>query len=327
MSTKSQPDNEGGCDLVADIGGTNARFALSRQEQGKRVLLEVQSLPGAAFDSLEAAVRHYLASVRAQPTRAAIAVACPADKDDIQFTNSAWSFNRRQLQRSLHLQQLEILNDFGAVARAVPQLAPSDVVTLHGTLSPLRGPVTVLGPGTGLGVAQLVGSSAQGWAVVETEGGHAGFAPIDEEDRRIAAWLSERVGRVSNERILCGNGLSQVHAALRGDADLTDPARIVAAALAGDPDSAKTLQRFCAILGSAAGDAVLLQGARTLVIAGGIVPRFVEFLRQSPFHARFLAKGRLAAYLADVAIHVVVHPSPGLLGAALALPDRTIDLP
>lgn len=315
-------------ELIADIGGTNARFALVDPDAPITQVLHVQTLCNAEFASLQHAAGHYLKSVGAQPRRGAIALASPIDVDEIRLTNRAWSFSRSELQQTLGLDELLLLNDFGAVAWAVPTLEAHDRITLHGQSKTLRGPVSVLGPGTGLGVAQLVGSKAQGWQVVETEGGHVTFAPIGDEEQAIARWMTAHYGRASNERVLCGKGIAHVDAVLRGatnletgqPAALRDPADIVAMALEGhDLAARRTLARFCAVLGSVAGDAALIHGARTVMIAGGIVPRFVPFLRSSAFRERFLAKGRFAAHLESVAIHVITHPNPGLLGAAVAL--------
>lgn len=317
--------------MVADIGGTNARFALTDLNASTPALLHQQSLRNGEFASLQHAAEHYLAGVHMHPTRAAIAVASPVGSDEIRLTNRAWSFSRRELQHSLGLAALDVINDFGAVAWAVPGLGDSDVETLYGpTDAPLRGPVSVLGPGTGLGVATLVEDGRGGWRVVETEGGHVSFAPLGEEEHMIARWMTARFGRVSNERVLCGSGLAHIDGALAAGDDLSaaldqraqfrDPAAIVAAALDGhDLVARRTLARFCAVLGSVAGDAALIHGARTVMIAGGIVPRFIPFLRSSAFRERFLAKGRFAAHLESVTIRVITHPAPGLLGAAMAL--------
>ena len=316
--------------LVADIGGTNARFALVDPAAPEIAMVQARSLPNAEFASLQHAIEHYVGLVGLQPRRAAIAVASPVGADEVRLTNRAWSFSRSELQRALGLEQLCVLNDFGAVAWAVTALQPDERVALYGPLrEPLQGPITVMGPGTGLGVGLLVGSAAHGWHVVETEGGHVSFAPLGEEEEAIARWVTARFGRCSTERLLSGAGLSHIEAALRGEdprpppgrpATLREPAEIVAAALDGhDHLARRTLARFCAILGSVAGDAALLQGARSLAIAGGIVPRFLPFLRSSAFRERFLAKGRFAAWLESVAVHVVTHPHPGLLGAAVAL--------
>ena len=330
--------------LVADIGGTNARFALTDLAAPEVDLHEARSLRNADFASVQHAVEHYLQGIGTAPKRAALAVACPVGSDEIRLTNRAWSFSRRELQRTLGFDELRMINDFGAVAWAIPSLERDSLLTLHGDPSaPLRGPISVLGPGTGLGVALLVGSHEHGWHAVETEGGHTSFAPVGDEERAIAAWLTAQHGRTSTERLLCGKGLSEIDVVLRGASAvlpsklpvpgdttllkpaLRDPAEIVAAALEGhDLAARQTLARFCAVLGSVAGDCALIQGARTVVIAGGIVPRFIPFLRSSAFRERFLAKGRMATLLESVPIHVITHPQPGLLGAATALRSRML---
>lgn len=314
--------------LIADIGGTNARFALTDLSAATTRVLEPRSLEAARFASLQHAAEHYLDGIGAKPRQAAIAVASPVNGEEIRLTNRAWSFTRGELQQSLHLDHLHVLNDFGAVAWSVPALHAEEQIALHGDGdAPLQGPITVIGPGTGLGVAMLVGGDDR-WQVVETEGGHVSFAPLGEEELNIARWFTARFGRVSNERLLCGSGLSHIDAVLRGAVDhgtgqhqaLREPADIVAAALEGhDLAARRTLARFCAVLGSVAGDAALIHGARTVMLAGGIVPRFVPFLRSSAFRERFLSKGRFAAYLESVNIRVITHTGPGLLGAAMAL--------
>lgn len=316
--------------LVGDIGGTNARFALTDPAQADPQLLDLMTLPTAEFASLQQAAGQYLRSVNVAPRRACLAVACPAGGEEIRLTNRAWAFNREELRLTLALDELRVVNDFGAVARAVPALAEDGREILYGPrVTPPRGPISVLGPGTGLGVALLIGNPDPGWQVVETEGGHVSFAPQDTEERQVAEWLADRHGRVSNERLLSGIGLSQIDAALAGrrpgksttpDAALRSPAEIVAAALAGnDVPARRALARFCAILGSVSGDMALGHGAHTIAIAGGIVPRFIPFLKSSAFRERFLNKGRFAVHLESVAIEVVTHPAPGLLGAALLL--------
>lgn len=317
--------------LIGDIGGTNARFALTDPSAPTAELLQPLALPNEQFASLQHAAEHYLQQVGAKPTRAAIAVASPVGSDEIRLTNRAWSFSRSELERALHLDELRLINDFGAIAHAVPALSGEDArVTLHGApYAPLRGPVTVIGPGTGLGVALLTGDAERGWDVVETEGGHVSFAPLSEEEFTIARWVTARFGRCSTERLLSGSGLSHIDAALRGTdsapsdgrkPDLRDPGLIVDGALDGhDRDARRALARFCAVLGSVAGDAVLIHGARTVMIAGGIVPRFIPFLRTSAFREKFLAKGRFTPYLESVSVHVITHAHPGLLGAAMAL--------
>ncbi len=314
--------------MIADIGGTNARFALTDLSTPTPQVLHAKTLNAAEFASLQHAAEHYLAGVGVKPRHAAFALACPVNGEEIRLTNRAWSFTRSELKRSLDVESLHLLNDFGAVAWSVPGLGANEQVVLHGDESILQGPVTVIGPGTGLGVAMLVGDETKGWQVVETEGGHISFAALGEEETAIARWFTARFGRVSNERLLCGSGLSHIDAVLRGAVDhatgqhhvLREPGDIVTAALEGhDLAARRTLARFCAVLGSVAGDAALIHGARTVMIAGGIVPRFIPFLRSSAFRERFLAKGRFAQYLESVNIRVITHSGPGLLGAAVAL--------
>lgn len=314
--------------LIADIGGTNARFALTDLSTPTAQVLEPRSLDASRFASLQHAAEHYLDDLDVRPRHAAIAVASPVNGEEIRLTNRAWSFTRRELRHALGLDGLHVLNDFGAVAWSVPALHSADQMALHGDEhAQLQGPITVIGPGTGLGVALLVGGPHH-WQVVETEGGHVSFAALGDEELNIARWFTARFGRVSNERLLCGSGLSHIDAVLRGAVDhatgqhqaLREPADIVSAAIDGhDLAARRTLARFCAVLGSVAGDAALIHGARTVMIAGGIVPRFLPFLRSSAFRERFLAKGRFAAYLESVNIRVITHPGPGLLGAAMAL--------
>ena len=314
--------------LIGDIGGTNARFALTDLAADAPRILKEQTLTDAGFHSLRDAAHHYLESTHAEPARAALAVASPIEGDDITLTNRDWSFNRSTLQHALHLDDLQLINDFAAIAWAAPHLAASDRIPLHGTLAtPPKGPVTVIGAGTGLGVALLTGSSTRGWHVVPTEGGHASFAPTDDQEREIAAWLGVRHGRVSTERLLSGHGLSNLDACLRGIEPVAAPAMqpdsrrskdVVDAALAGEPDAVRALQRFCRIYGAVAGDAALLHGANTVMIAGGVVLHFLDFFRASDFMDAFAAKGRHADYMRRMAVQVITHPNPGLLGAAVA---------
>lgn len=314
--------------LVGDIGGTNARFALTDLAAGAPQILHAQTLSDADFDSLGAAARHYLDATGAQPRRAALAVASPLQGDAITLTNRGWSFRRGELQRQLGLDALEVINDFAAVAWAAPHLAVGDRRPIHGALAtPPAGPISLIGAGTGLGIALLTGSASSGWRVVPTEGGHASFAPTGAEERDIAAWLGARYGRVSNERALSGDGLACIDAALRGVAPVPAPGEqagarsardVTAAALAGEPAARRALDRFCRIYGAVAGDAALLHGASTVLIAGGVVLHFLDFFRHSGFMDGFTAKGRYRDYMTRIAVQVVTHPNPGLLGAAVA---------
>ncbi|HEX5353263.1 MAG TPA: glucokinase [Rhodanobacteraceae bacterium] len=315
--------------LIGDIGGTNARFALTDLSASQPQILHEETFTDARFHSLRDAARHYLDATGAEPVRAALAVASPIEDDEVTLTNRDWSFSRSGLRQALGLEDLQLINDFAAIAWAAPHLAPDDRIPVLGTLvTPPEGPVTVIGAGTGLGVALLTGSSRQGWHVVPTEGGHASFAPTDDEERRIATWLGVRHGRVSNERLLSGHGLSNIDACLRGIEPVVAPALqsdsrrskdVVDAALSGEPDAAHALRRFCRIYGAVAGDAALLHGANTVMIAGGVVLHFLDFFRASEFMDTFTAKGRHTDYMRRMVVQVITHPNPGLLGAAVAV--------
>lgn len=315
--------------LIGDIGGTNARFALTDLAAKQPRIVEEQTFTNRGFGSLGEAAQHYLDEVGTHPKRAALAVASPITGDEIALTNRDWSFRRSELQKALGLDDLRLINDFAAIAWAAPHLAAGDRMAIQGTVAtPPEGPVTLIGAGTGLGVALLTGSSDNGWHVVPTEGGHASFASTDDEERTLAAWLAVRHGRVSNERLLSGHGLSNIDASMRGLEPTVAPAaqsgsrrskEVVDAALSGnDPVAARALHRFCRIYGAVAGDAALMHGASTVLIAGGIVLHFLDFFRDSEFMEAFVAKGRHEDYMQRMTVQVVTHPNPGLLGAAVA---------
>ena len=315
--------------LIGDIGGTNARFALTDLAAPSPQILEEHTFGDDRFATLREAAMRYLDQVGTRPRRATLAVASPINGDQITFTNRAWSFKRSELQRTLGLDHLQVINDFGAIAWAAPHLQGSQRSSLYGeSVDTLQGPVTLIGPGTGLGVALLIGSMEHGWRVVETEGGHASFAPNDDEDREIVRWIGVRHRRVYNELLLSGNGLSRIDAALRGvqpaavsvpQPGFRAPKEIVDAALRGDVDAKRALDRFCRIFGSVAGDVAMQHGAHTVLIAGGIVMHFLEYFRASGFMQRFLDRAEYTAYMQRMSVQVITHPNPGLLGAAVAM--------
>ncbi|MGH8212049.1 MAG: glucokinase [Rhodanobacteraceae bacterium] len=316
--------------LIGDIGGTNARFALTDLSAPKPQILDEHTFGDDRFTTLREAALEYLKRTGAQPGRATLAVAAPVTGDQITFANRAWSFKRSELQRALSLEHLELINDFGAIGWAAPQLDPSQRVPMVGEAAgELRGPVTLIGPGTGLGIGLLVGPHENGWRVVETEGGHATFAASDDEERGIVRWIAARHQRVYNELLLSGSGLSRIDAALRGVAPVPAPAPqpglrtpkdIVDAALHGDDADAKcALDRFCKSLGNVAGDVAMLHGARTVLVAGGIVLHFLDHFLSSGFIQRFTDKGNYTFYMERMTVQVITHPNPGLLGAAVAM--------
>lgn len=319
--------------LLADIGGTNARFAW--QAGPGAPLSDLQVLATADFPSLRDAVRHYLAAlhpVRAAPVEAAIGIANPVDGDAVRMTNHAWSFSIAQLRDALGLTRLVVMNDFEALARALPLLQPHETRTLGGSgnAGDARAPVGLIGPGTGLGVGALVPVGASGWMPLATEGGHVTLAAQTAREDAVLACLRERFGHVSAERAVSGPGLVHLYQALCALDGAPVPEGLAARDLTADPPSERldapraeeAVALFLAFLGSTAGNLALTLGARDGVfIGGGIVSRLSpERLARSALHARFVGKGRFEAWLRPVPLRLIVSQEhPALRGAAQAL--------
>lgn len=312
--------------VVADIGGTHARFALARRwENGAIELSHQQGLSTSAFATLEGAWARFAGAVGAAlPRRAAIAVAAPVAGAPLRLTNNSWVIDPAAISRRLGLEPLVVINDFAAVAHAVDQLADDGLAHVAGPDAPLPadGVVTVLGPGTGLGVALLLRAQVRPH-VLPSEGGHMDFAPVDAVDDRILALARKRHGRVSVERVCAGPGLALIRDALGGDETAVAPAdddtRLWQRAIEGDDAlAAAALDRWCRCLGSVAGDLALAQLSSAVVLAGGVLPRLGARFDVAGFHARFIAKGRYGAHMERLPVRRIVHPEPGLLGAAAA---------
>ncbi|MEM6773289.1 MAG: glucokinase [Pseudomonadota bacterium] len=312
--------------LVADIGGTNARFALEQSGEAELMCLRTYSVSdhGSFSEALEAYLDEAAVQGRGPlPEAACLGVASPVDASIIQFTNSPWSLDREALSRRLGT-PVHLINDFAAVGYGVAELRREHWFSLGGGEPDGDRPIAVLGAGTGLGVCTLLPVNGR-YHVIEGEGGHVDFAPVDAQELAVLQILMARFGRVSVERILSGAGIVNVYEAL---AELAgrDPlhstaAGITDAALAGVESMAvRSLEMFCRILGSTAGNLALTLGARGGVyIAGGIAPRFRDFLARSEFRARFEAKGRFSAYLRDIPVRLVIRENLGLEGAVSLL--------
>lgn len=325
MSTFSSTSDYG---LVADIGGTNARFALVElAPQTPIEILAVHKLACADYPSLPLAIRDYYQRVGIQASavkQATVAVAGPVDGDWFEMTNNPWAFSIRAVQQELELARFTAINDFTAVAWAITRLQAGDYTDIGGGKPTHGTPIGVIGPGTGLGMGGLIPAGGS-WHTLHSEGGHSNFAPTNDLEIEIFKILFHKYKRVSNERILSGPGLEDVYQAIaqieghtvepRSAASITD-----AAVSGADPLSVTTLSNFCAVLGSLAGDLALILGAKAgIYVGGGIVPRFIDFLEQSPFRKRFEAKGRFSAYNAGIPTRVLTLDHPGLLGAAAFL--------
>tara|TARA_R110002051_G_scaffold95861_6_gene166024 strand:+ start:745 stop:1713 length:969 start_codon:yes stop_codon:yes gene_type:complete len=307
--------------LVGDVGGTNARFATVRLVDGRPVLDRVESYPTRRFPTLLAGVAAFLDGCPVRPTGGVIAVAGPVTGGEIDLTNSPWRVSESELA-TLGLDPIRLINDFVAQAWGAPIIMPDQLASLGGPgAGDPNATLAVIGPGTGFGVSALVRDIAGRQMAMASEGGHACFAPTDPVEDEVLRIMRRRYGRVSIERLICGPGLLNLHRALAEidgrDSHIDDPAAITEAALA-DPHSpcGATLTRFCAILGSVAGDIALTIGARGGVfIAGGIAPRILPFLKVSPFRERFEHKGRFQDYMAAIPTRVIMHKHAALLGA------------
>jgi glucokinase len=320
------PDSPVG--LVGDIGGTNARFALAgRGQDGAVITAFRQNMSNADYPGLEACVQAYLDELGAAPapSMAAFGVASPIAGDEVHLTNRDWSFSIADLRRRFGWSRFEVVNDFAALGHALAGLAAQDWRPLKGPAWPVQLPrvVSLVGPGTGLGVGAVLRGVAE-TLVVPTEGGHASFAPLDALELEILRVMLRRFPRVSNERILSGPGLENLYAALaeiRGRA-LTPPAApaIVEAALTGRNRLAvETVERFCLILGAVMGDVTLVQGAGAVAIGGGVAARMINILDTALVRARFEAKGRAQPVMEAIPVALITHPEPALLGAARLL--------
>jgi glucokinase len=300
--------------VAVDIGGTHARFAVA-EVGGEGVALGPETvLKTGDYAGLGEAWQAFARGAgRPLPNAAGVAVAAPIKGDAIKLTNNDWVLRPATLAAELGIERVALVNDFAAVAHAVAVCGDDQLRHVCGPDRPLsrNGVITIVGPGTGLGVAMLVRGE-----VIATEGGHIGFAPTDDVEDRLLTRLRARYGRVSAERVVCGAGLADIHAVLTGDDSPADDRVLWQGALSGQ--DRESLDRFCAILGSVAGDIALAQGADAVVIAGGLGLRLADHLPRSAFAARFRAKGRFEAKMADMPVRLITHPQPGLLGVAAA---------
>jgi glucokinase len=312
--------------VAVDIGGTHARFAIAKVEAGRVTgLSDEATLNTGQYASLQTAWIAYAERLgRPLPKAAGIAIASPLGPAVLQLTNNSWVIHPARLGETLGVDRLTLVNDFGAVGHAVAQLEETWLRHLCGPEQPLPDPgvISIVGPGTGLGVALLVRSGA-GAKVVETEGGHADFAPMDALEDHILACLRPRHRRVSVERVVSGPGLAVIHAALaeregRAAPALSD-AELWGLALSGEDSlAAAAFDRFCLCLGAVAGDIALVQGAQAVVIAGGLGLRIADRLAASGFESRFRGKGRMEGRMAAMPVKLITYPQPGLFGAAVA---------
>ncbi len=312
--------------VAVDIGGTHARFALAEAAAGRVVSLgEAVTLKTADHASFQLAWEEFARIAGGTvPPAVAIAVAGPVGGDMIRFTNNPWIIRPALIPEKLGAPHYVVVNDFAAVAHAVAQADPAHLLHVCGpdVALPASGTISVVGPGTGLGVAQLWRSGST-YHVQPTEGGHIDFAPLDRIEDAILARLRGRHRRVSAERVVAGPGIVDIYETLAGIegraiVSLTDRELWALGTSGEDSLAAAAIDRFCLSLGSVAGDLALAHGAGALVLAGGLGLRIKDSLVRSGFAERFCAKGRFEGLMAAMPVKLITHPQPGLFGAAAA---------
>jgi len=314
--------------LIADIGGTNIRLAITDSNNN---ISEIETYQCQQFPHLSNVIHQYLSdkNLLNSCVNACLAIACPVDTDSISMTNLPWKFSQKQLKEELGLNSLTLINDYTAIAMAIPLLTDQQKVKIGQGEAEAKQPIAVCGPGTGLGVANLVNIDDH-WHCIGGEGGHTDFAPIDELDVKIFQELMKTKKRISYEQLISGYGLEQIYQALvvinnqaPQNTELTKLTAkdISTQALAGTcPTSEQALSQFCKILGSFAGNLALTTGSSGGVyIAGGIVPRFIDYVKASDFRARFETKGRMSHLNKETPTYIITESQPGLLGAAAYL--------
>ena len=310
---------------VADVGGTHARFALAEVEDGRvQSLGDPATLKTAEHASFQLAWEEFCRRSGTHSTSLAIAFAGPVGGEVLKLTNNPWVIRPALIKERLGVDRYVVVNDFGAVGYAVATLGDEHFSHLCGPdrALPAEGVISIVGPGTGLGVAAVL-RKADRYDVIETEGGHIDFAPLDTLEDKIVAQLRRHFRRISVERVAAGQGLWNLYEALGAieSKDLTyhDEKALWAAALAGGDSLANAaLDRLCLTLGAVAGDIVLAQGASSVVIAGGVGLRLANYLPRSGFRDRFIAKGRFERLMDDMPVRLITYPEPGLFGAAAA---------
>lgn len=308
--------------LVADIGGTNARFAIV--ELATLCLADIRTFPTAEHKTLADAMRAYLKDAPETVAHAGLAVAAPMLRDEVTFTNAAWTFKRSTLAQEAGIESAYVFNDFEAQAYALPVLSKDELYPLGGGVAVEKAPKAVLGPGTGLGVAGLVWSPS-GWVPVPGEGGHVTLVAENERELALLERMRKGLPRVSVERALSGPGLAALYQVIAASYGMTveplSPADVEHRAIEGeDALAVEALDLFIRWLGRFAGDVALLFGARGGVyLGGGIAPKMLSRLEQSDFREAFDQKGRMRDFVTPIPIHVVTAEYPGLKGAAAGL--------
>jgi glucokinase len=321
--------------LAADVGGTNARFALVHLENATWTIRERKTYPSAQFDGLAAIVNQYCADIGIRPDRAGFGVPCPVRDGPCRFANLDWEVDPDRLARDIRIARTIVVNDFEAIGHAIPTLGPEDLAIIQDRPPVARGAIAILGAGTGLGQAFLFWQNGH-YEVIPSEGGHADFAPRNELETEMFLHWNRKLGRISWERFLAGPGLVRIYRFLvdsnrvpESEAVASEMTRRDSAAVitehglrADDPACTATLEIFTSIYGAQAGNLGLtVRSTGGVYLAGGIAPRILEALKKGPFLDAFRAKGRLSSLTEQMPVRVITEPNVGLIGAACAAND------
>ena len=313
--------------LVADVGGTNARFALvsAFDKATKEITFDhIQKLSSLEFDSFADVLAAYVNTLDTVPKKACFAVAGPRKQDTVFLTNLGWQFNVNDIKNAFGFEEFKVINDFAAFAEAAPYINEADNLVVKQGGAHSDGNIAVIGPGTGFGAAALVKSENHN-VVLSCEAGHISLAACNQLERDLIAALSESFEHVSVEHVFSGQGIENLYRAMakvhNADAKEYDAPTITQLALANDDDiCVKTLNQFCDWIGAVAGDLSLTFNATGGVyIGGGILPRFQDKLLASEFAKRFVAKGKMQHIVEDIPVILITQDNIPLLGAAASL--------
>ncbi|GAA78081.1 glucokinase [Pseudoalteromonas sp. BSi20495] len=314
--------------LVADVGGTNARFALITafdEAKNQFIIEHNNTFPSADFGSLENALERYLSTIsHIKPKRACLAVAGPIKAGQVHLTNLGWHFSVNEFKQHFNLEKLDVINDFAAFAYASPYLDPLQNVTVKSGQADENANIGVMGPGTGFGAACLV-RTAHSTSVLSSEGGHISLAAVNELDTALITELRKEHQHVSLETVFSGPGITHLYKAMAAVKGVTaknlDAAQISSLANSGECEVCDaTLNQFCDWIGSVAGDLALAYGALGgLFIGGGILPRMQSRLLESRFVERFSQKGIMSQYTGQIPVTLVTQDNIPLIGAAACL--------
>ncbi|NVK25515.1 MAG: glucokinase [Gammaproteobacteria bacterium] len=308
--------------LVADVGGTNIRLGIANLDDLS--VSQVLQYQCADFDNIDGAIQKYIDDSGASFDLACIDVATAVTGDLVSLTNNHWEFSQDKLAKTFDLSKLIVINDFTAIAMSVPSIPEDKKVQVGGKETVENKPIAIYGAGTGLGVAHMVHSGTK-WLPLDGEGGHVDFAPVEEDEIAVLKELQKKYHRVSAEQILSGLGLVQIYESLcawKGiEAKSYEPADVSKFGIEGSDEVAEQAMRiFCRVLGSFGGNLALnLKTYGGVYIAGGIVPRFIDYVKQSDFRRRFDDKGRLSRVVVDIPVYIVTEEQPGLIGCAAYL--------